>query len=72
MKIQSVEEGVNRLKALSKKIDDLIATEEAMLPECAQLHVITDKDTLNKHVSEGRYIKFGLILYGECLPETAY
>ena len=71
MKVKSTAEARLRLNKLAEKIDKLIAIEEAMLPDCATLHIITDEETLKSHTySKGRYIKFGLIFYVGCLPDA--
>lgn len=69
-KIQTKEEGITRLDALAKKIDELIAIEEDMMPEGADVHVMTNKEIIKGFINqEGRYIKFGLIYNSTLLPD---
>lgn len=69
-KIKSKKEGVERLRVLAKKIDDLIAIEDHVMPEGIHIHVITHPELIKKHIhQDARYIKFGLICHLGVLPE---
>lgn len=69
-KLKSKSGIIKRLKILAHTIDKLIATEESLLPDCCELDVITGKERIEKHTGKsGRYIKFGLIYYLECLED---
>lgn len=71
MKIKSTSEGIARLNALAKKIDEMIAAEEAIMPPGTEIYVITGQDLLDKYKHQNaKYIKFSLITREGCLPEV--
>jgi hypothetical protein len=69
-KLTSEAEVLERLRVLARKVDELIAEEEALLPDCATLNIITGDSRLAQYPGLfGRYIKFGLISYLECFQD---